>query len=112
MHLLQVKRLSPDQLMFQWSDGHAGPVSLRSLRDRCPCAACQGESVLLHSYVPLSPDTSVPGRYDLKAVETIGNYALKFRWADGHDQGLYTWEHLRSLCECPECLGKGGRADG
>lgn len=104
MQLLQVKRLSADNLMFYWGDGHSGPVSLRTLRDRCPCAGCQGESVLFQSYVPPPVDTSAAGRYDLVAVETVGNYALKFRWADGHDQGLYTWEHLRGLCECPECL--------
>jgi DUF971 family protein len=29
----------------------------------------------------------------------VGNYALKIRWSDGHDTGLYTWSHLRQLCE-------------
>lgn len=27
----------------------------------------------------------------------IGNYALKIRWSDGHDTGLYTWDLLESL---------------
>ncbi len=98
--------------MFQWDDGHSGPVSLQSLRDQCPCAGCQGESVLFQNYVPPPPDTSAPGRYDLRAVETVGNYALKFRWADGHDQGLYTWEHIRGLCECPQCLARKEAAHG
>lgn len=60
----------------------------------------------MHSYVPAPNDHETPGRYDLKGVETVGGYALKFVWGDGHDTGLYTWEHLRDLCECPECLKK------
>jgi DUF971 family protein len=29
----------------------------------------------------------------------VGNYALKITWSDGHNSGLYTWPHLRRLCE-------------
>ena len=35
----------------------------------------------------------------IDGMELVGNYALKIRWSDGHDTGLYTWEHLRRLCE-------------
>jgi len=36
---------------------------------------------------------------DVQPVEMTltGNYAVKFRWSDGHDTGLYTWERLRDL---------------
>jgi DUF971 family protein len=105
MQLTQLKRITPETLNLSWGDGHSGPVSLRSLRDNCPCAACQGETVLLRTYTPAEPDKGVPGRYELKGAEPIGNYALKMRWGDGHDQGIYTWEHLRKLCECSDCLG-------
>ncbi len=103
---LQVKQTEPTHLSILWSDGHQGTTSLRTLRDACPCAGCNGETVLLHSYAPQSPDLQAPGRYSLKAVETVGGYALKFVWGDGHDMGLYTWEHLRGLCECAECVAK------
>jgi DUF971 family protein len=104
MQLTQLKRLSPISLNLFWDDGHTGPVSLHSLRDNCPCAGCQGESVLFQKYVAPIPDRGVPGRYELRGAESIGNYAMKFSWGDGHDQGIYTWDHLRGLCECPECL--------
>lgn len=110
--LKQLKRLSTTHLMLSWDDGHEGPVSLHSLRDSCPCAGCRGESVLFHEYTPPPADISTPGRYILTQAIPVGSYALKFLWADGHDQGIYTWEHLRSLCECSECsarrlLGRG-----
>ena len=106
VHLRQLKRTSTTHLMLSWDDGHAGPVSLQLLRDSCPCAGCKGESVLFHEYIPPPADTSTPGRYILTQATPVGSYALKFAWADGHDQGIYTWEHLRSLCECSECLAQ------
>jgi DUF971 family protein len=36
-------------------------------------------------------------------VEPVGNYALRFRWSDGHDTGIYTFDFLRRLCPCAEC---------
>jgi DUF971 family protein len=75
-----------------------------TLRDSCPCAGCKGETVLFKTYVPPEADTTTPGRYELKGATPVGNYALKLTWGDAHDMGMYTWEQLRSLCECEECL--------
>jgi DUF971 family protein len=97
------KQLTSDTIAVSWDDGHESTLSLRTLRDHCPCAGCKGETVLLRTYTPPEADKSVPGRYDLKAVEPVGNYALKLTWGDGHAMGMYTWEQLRSLCECEAC---------
>jgi len=35
----------------------------------------------------------------INEMSLVGNYALKIRWSDGHDTGLYTWDHLRRLCQ-------------
>ena len=102
----QVKQLSKSELSVTWNDGHHSIFTMQTIRDGCPCAGCKGESVLFHSYVPPDPERNTPGRYDLKGVEAVGGYALKFSWGDGHDMGIYTWEHLRSLCECLECTAK------
>jgi DUF971 family protein len=82
---------------------------LTSLRDSCPCAGCQGETVLLHTYKPIqSPESRA--KYELVGAEVVGNYAMQLCWADGHREGIYTWEHLRSLCECSECSGQRAKA--
>jgi len=99
----QVKQVSSSELSIVWSDTHTSPFSMKRLRDECPCAGCNGETILLKSYRPPDPDLEVPGRYELKGIEQVGGYALKFVWADGHDTGLYTWEYLRGLCKCTEC---------
>ncbi len=106
MHITKFRQSSPDEVMMVWDDGHQGPVSLRTLRDACPCAGCQGETVLLQRYTPSAPDTATPGRYELKGASAVGNYAMQFRWGDGHGEGIYSWETLRALCECPECAGR------
>jgi DUF971 family protein len=103
MSLTKLMRLDSSTLVLSWIDGHQGPVPLSLLRDSCPCAGCQGETVLLHHYAPAPDEKALPGKYLLAGAEPVGNYALKLIWQDGHEQGLYTWEHLRSLCCCEDC---------
>ncbi|MDH4069398.1 MAG: DUF971 domain-containing protein [Ignavibacteria bacterium] len=100
MKIKKLTQISEQQFDVIWDDGHRGPVDLRVLRDFCPCAGCKGETVLLKTYVPPPADKQTPGRYKLLSVEKVGGYAMKFEWGDGHSLGLYTWEHLRSLCGC------------
>jgi DUF971 family protein len=33
----------------------------------------------------------------IRAVEPVGQYAVKLVFDDGHDSGLYTWTYLREL---------------
>jgi DUF971 family protein len=100
------RRIDSTTVSLSWDDGHNGPVPLTLLRDACPCAGCKGETILLESYRPPEPDKMTPGRYELKGAEPVGNYGMKLVWGDGHGEGIYTWEHLRSLCSCESCLSK------
>jgi DUF971 family protein len=101
----KIKLSSPQQLSILWDDGHASVISLNTLRNECPCAGCQGETVLLQTYRPEQlPD--LPGKYNLVGIKQVGHYAIQISWGDKHGTGIYTWKYLRSLCECPECLGK------
>ena len=34
---------------------------------------------------------------NIKAIEPVGNYAVKLVFDDGHDSGLYSWECLHEL---------------
>ncbi len=87
-----------------WKDGHRSLYSPRFLRLRCPCAQCIDE----WTQAPrLDPDTV---RQDLYAADymMIGNYAVEFLWSDAHYTGIYTYEVLRDLCTCMECLAVKG----
>lgn len=80
-----------------WEDGHVGDYPREYLRGYCPCALCQGHGAGVKFVA--APDAR------LSEISTVGNYALQFRWDDGHETGIYTFDFLRSLCPCPECKG-------
>ena len=52
---------------------------------------------------PLLNPAEVPEDIMPEAIEYVGRYALRFRWSDGHDTGLYPWDLLRRLCPCEVC---------
>lgn len=106
MHITSLKQTSPTEIAVTWSDGHSSRIPLTLFRDACPCAGCQGETILFRTYVPPAADKTIAGRYTLTNITTVGNYAIKPVWGDGHDMGMYTWEHLRSLCQCDECVAR------
>lgn len=41
---------------------------------------------------------------NIKAIEPVGNYAIKLFFTDGHDTGLYSWDYLYHLAENYEAL--------
>jgi DUF971 family protein len=97
-----VRRDGPDRLRIDWNDGHQSVYTWAHLRAHCPCAGCRDERekppdpfrVLKPAELtPLAP-VSMP---------RVGRYAYKIVWSDGHDTGIYTLEHLRDLCQCPQC---------
>ncbi|MCC2638752.1 MAG: 1-(5-phosphoribosyl)-5-((5-phosphoribosylamino)methylideneamino)imidazole-4-carboxamide isomerase [Moraxellaceae bacterium] len=40
----------------------------------------------------------------ITGIEPVGNYAVKIRFSDGHDTGLYSWDWLRDLCRNRDAL--------
>lgn len=82
-----------------WSPDHVGRYSNKLLRTTCNCAGCVDE---MTGRRILDPDT-IAADIEITDVRLVGNYAVKFAFGDGHDTGIATWEHLRSICPCPRC---------
>jgi DUF971 family protein len=40
---------------------------------------------------------------ELEDIEAVGGYALTLKWFDGHASGIYSYQFLRSLCQCDAC---------
>ena len=98
-------RKDGDHLVVEWNDGRRYRLSWAELRRQCPCAACREERQKPPDpFRVLKPSELTP----LAAVSMprVGRYAYKIVWSDGHDTGIYTLEHLRALCQCPECLAR------
>lgn len=84
-------------LEITWGDGHRSALPHEILRGYCPCATCQG-----HSGTIKFQDG---GNLELRDLEQVGNYALSFRWGDGHEAGIYTFRYLRALGDMVDAQG-------
>ncbi len=78
-----------------WNDGHVGEYTPEYLRGYCPCALCQGHGTA-RSFISV-PDAQI------QEIRAVGNYAVEFRWRDGHSTGIYSYDYLRALCPCAAC---------
>lgn len=88
-----------------WKDGHVSHWTFPYLRDACPCATCHEEREKT-GRAPGEPKPAPPQMFPMYAAparplqaEPIGRYAIKFKWNDGHESGIYAWEFLRRLDE-------------
>jgi DUF971 family protein len=88
-----------------WKDGRRSQWTFPYLRDACPCATCHEErektgravgepKAVAKQLLPLYTPPAKP-----LSAEPIGRYAIKFKWADGHESGIYSWDFLRRLDE-------------
>ena len=101
---LALKQAGPAELQITWSDGHLSLYPVRLLRLNCRCASCVHEV----SREPILDPATVSERIRPIEINPVGRYALNIIWNDGHSSGIYTYEHLRSLCPCKECEASRG----
>lgn len=99
---------------IDWRDGHRSAWNFAWLRNACPCATCHEDREktgrLPGVPKPKEPTLLVMYEAPVRPVEVtpVGKYALKFKWSDGHESGIYSWEYLRRVCTCEECVTKQG----
>lgn len=86
-----------------WSDGHKSIYNALNLRSACPCAWCEGEPGIFGKYYTPEKETI---KKDVlpEEISQVGRYGFKIAWSDGHNLGIYSFQYLRELCECEECL--------
>ena len=80
-------------LEIRWPLGLVHYYPYKFLRGMCPCAECVDENTGVRR---LDVD-SVSDQIRPMHLAFSGNYALKIHWNDGHQTGLYTWDHLARL---------------
>ncbi len=85
-----------EELALAFSDGREIYLPLPMLRRACPCAACQGEPDALGRVARPHVEHG-PGAFDLNRFESVGGYALRLFWADGHSTGIYSYDYLSKL---------------
>lgn len=78
-------------LEVEFDDGARYELPFEYLRVYSPSAEVRGHGP--------GQETLQLGKHDvgIRAVEPVGNYAIKLVFDDGHDTGLYSWSYLREL---------------
>lgn len=78
-------------LVVSFDDGARFDFDFEYLRVHSPSAEVKGHGP--------GQETLQTGKEDvvIKAIEPVGQYAVRLVFDDGHDTGLYTWAYLREL---------------
>ena len=86
-------RLNPQKSMLSvtFSDGTTGQLSAEFLRVVSPSAEVQGHSPSERKLVPGKRDVTI------RAIDPIGNYAIRLVFSDGHNTGIYSWPFLHEI---------------
>jgi DUF971 family protein len=91
-----------------WADGHKSHYDFTYLREECPCATCNDERGRRQAFAAAAPAPSAvlpmfKPKPRAKSATVMGNYAVQISFNDGHSTGIYSYDHLRSICPCAEC---------
>ncbi len=98
-HVEEVRYISADKrLEVVFEDGRAFSLPAEYLRVESPSAEVQG-------HVP-GQKQIVPGRrhVGIMGLEPVGTYALRIKFDDLHDTGIYSWDYLYRLGEQQDVL--------
>jgi DUF971 family protein len=78
-------------LEISYDDGSAYKLPYEYLRVYSPSAEVRGHGP--------GQETLQVGKREvtIDTVEAVGHYALRPKFSDGHDTGIYSWEYLHEL---------------
>ena len=86
-------RLAQDKraLVIAFDNGDSYQIDAELLRVQSPSAEVRGHTEAERKTVGGKRNVAIV------AVEPVGNYAIRLRFSDGHDTGIYAWTYLHDL---------------
>lgn len=87
---LRIRRASRT-LEVDFDDGTRAVLPAEYLRVESPSAEVQGHGPNERKTVPGKAEVNIA------AIDPIGRYAVRIRFTDGHDTGIYSWAYLHRL---------------
>ena len=87
-----ISAITPRLVAITWSDGPTFHYPADLVRAHCPCAHCTHG---LEGAAPLARGNFSDVAFE--AANQVGQYALRFRFSDGHHLGLYSFAKLRVI---------------
>jgi DUF971 family protein len=94
----EILQESDATVRITWADGRVCNYEAARLRRACPCAQCVNEWTGERTLKP----EAISEEVEIGDLTIVGRYALNFRWSDGHETGIYSFQYLRDLCEATE----------
>jgi DUF971 family protein len=91
----EISQESNSLLRITWADERVCDYAAVRLRRACPCAQCVNEWTGQRTLRP----EAISDEVEINDLNIVGRYALNFRWSDGHETGIYSFQYLRDLCE-------------
>ena len=93
-----------------WADNHTSHYDFSYLREECPCATCNEKRDQEQQHpgsksAPISSPVLPMFKPKIRAQSAtqVGNYAVQINFNDGHNTGIFSYEHLRTICPCSDC---------
>jgi len=85
-------------LAVTWSDGRSSFYPIGYLRRMSPSAEMRElRKAMKTNPLTVLPDGAGSGGVTALGAELVGNYAIKIRFSDGHETGIYSWSYLREI---------------
>jgi DUF971 family protein len=76
------------RLEVDFENGRSFSYTHEFLRVESPSAEVKGHGPSQRQYVPGKINVQI------SEIEPVGNYAVRLRFDDGHDTGIYSWSYL------------------
>jgi DUF971 family protein len=86
------------KIEVDWDDGKTMAYPAEFLRVVSPSAEVQGHGPGQKQLVPGRRHVGIMG------IEPVGNYAVRLKFDDLHDTGIYSWAYLREIGEGYEAI--------
>lgn len=89
-------QLIGSELAIAWEDGKESYIDSPKLRANSPSASVSGEKDIFGTQYggEAGKDHS---QVEIESWTPVGSYAFRFRFSDGHNTGIYSYDLLRKL---------------
>ncbi len=96
---IQEIQLIGDLVAIRWADASETYHRMDRLRALSPSAETAGERDLLGQEIGGNEKGRDFSGVAVTGWNVVGNYAIQFRFSDGHNTGIYSYEYLREIAE-------------
>ena len=86
-----------NEIAIAWADGSENFYEMQELRRLSPSAENVGERDLLGNLIGGGDGPEAFPGVTVGGWQIVGGYAVQFRFSDGHNTGIYSYEYLKQI---------------